>query len=275
MNEIWQALTREAGLAAEQLAIGISALGKANYAQHAYYGQAFFALSIGLERAAKLALVVDYAVEHNGMFPSNRMLLGYGHKLNVLLDLADEIAKRRALAGVAKRLPHTPIHVGIIDVLSDFADNITRYYNLDLVTGDPRAAGQMDVIRAWFERVTMAVLAAHYEPRQRERHQRNAQLVDQILGENAKVFFHSEEGHVLNSLYEASAQTGITDFARPYTRMYVMQILRFLGSLLSELGYAAHRRQLDMIPELSEFFATFNNSDSYFKRRKTWSIYRP
>jgi len=65
MNETWQALAREAGLAAEHLAIGISALGKANYAQHAYYGQAFFALTIGLERAAKLALVVDHALEHN------------------------------------------------------------------------------------------------------------------------------------------------------------------------------------------------------------------
>ncbi len=68
MNKTWRALAREAGTAAEHLAIGISSLGRANYAQDAYYGQAFFALSIGLERASKLAFVVDHAL---GACPNN------------------------------------------------------------------------------------------------------------------------------------------------------------------------------------------------------------
>lgn len=41
MNAIWQALAREAGLAAEHLGIGVTAIGKASYAQHARYAQAW------------------------------------------------------------------------------------------------------------------------------------------------------------------------------------------------------------------------------------------
>lgn len=140
MNEIWQALASEAGLAAEHLAIGASTLGKANYAHRAYYGQAFFALTTGLERATKLALVVDHAIEHNGKFPPHSVLRGYGHNLKQLLEQTDKIAERRGLTTTENKRPRTAIHEGIVEVLSDFASNITRYYNLDFVTADPRTA---------------------------------------------------------------------------------------------------------------------------------------
>src|ERR671915_413029 len=129
MNETHLAPAREAGIAGEHLAIGATALGKVNYAQPAYYGQAFFALSIGLERAAKLALVVDHALEHGGTFPHHKVLRDYGHKLNELLEQIDEIAKCRGHTAAEERLPRTVIHEGIVKVLSDFASNITRYYN--------------------------------------------------------------------------------------------------------------------------------------------------
>ncbi len=203
------------------------------------------------------------------------MLRSYGHNLKKLLQRADAIAERRGLSGFAGRLPRTAIHNGIIEVLSDFAMNITRYYNLDLVTGDPRAAGEQDPIRAWFEQVVMPVLAAHQRPRQRARIHRNAQLVSDVLGQHAIVRYHDETGKALDSVFEASKQTGMTNSAKPYVRMYVMHIARFLANLLSELGTVAHRSQLDTVPYLSEFFAIFNNSDKYFRQRKTWSIYRP
>lgn len=274
MNETWQALAREAGVAAEHMAIGATTLGKANYAQQAYYGQAFFALTIGFERAAKLALVVDHALENSGSFPQHKVLRGYGHDLTKLLIQADEIAKRRGLNSVQERLPQTKIHEGIIKVLSDFASNITRYYNLDLVTGDPRAVAQDDPIRAWFDLVTTPVLEVHYGERQEERNRKNAEIVAELLEGSAMVSYHSERGEELNTVYEASLQTGVTDYAKPYTRMYVLQIARFLGRLLSELGYTSYNYPLDTIPHFADFFAIFNNDDNYLRKRKTWSIYR-
>ena len=48
------ALNREAGIAAELIASGVTLLGRASYARAGLYGQAFFNLSIGFERTAKL-----------------------------------------------------------------------------------------------------------------------------------------------------------------------------------------------------------------------------
>lgn len=272
MNAIWTALAREAGLAAEHMAIGVTALGKANYAHHAYYGQAFFALTIGIERATKLAMVVDKALENAGTFPTTQEVRGHKHRLRELLALADQIAERR---GLAARLPRSLIHDGIIEVLDDFASNVTRYYNLDLITGDPNAAHQDDPVKAWYEKVTVPVLQTHYAPKHRQRHERNASIIDQLYSGHSLVIFHAENGQALDNIYEASMQTAITEFAKPFTRMYVMQIIRFVGSVLSELGYDAQTKGLEVIPNLAEFFAIFMNKDEYFKGRKTWSIYRP
>ena len=273
MNEQWEALKREAGIAAEHMAIGVTALGTANYAFPAYYGQAFFALTTGFERSCKLALVVDYAVRNNGTFPPESEFRRYGHNLRQLLDEADRISESLDSAGGIDRLPRSPIHIAMVEILSDFASNVTRYYNLDLLVGTARTAS--DPVAQWFERVVRPILAIHYKPRHQRRHDQNAQLIETMLGEHAMVRHTAESGRPLNSLYDASLQTAVTEFSAPYVRMYVMQIVRFLGRLLSELGHRAQAGGLDNVPYLPDFFAIFNNDDQYFKSRKRWSIYKP
>jgi hypothetical protein len=49
----WHAIDREGQLAAEQLASGVTILGRANHGLKGLYTQAFFALSIGIERLAR------------------------------------------------------------------------------------------------------------------------------------------------------------------------------------------------------------------------------
>lgn len=115
----------------------------------------------------------------------------------------------------------------------------------------------------------------HYAKRHQARHRRNAEVVSALMQDFTKVLHFSEDGDELNTVYAASLQTGTMKFAKPYVRMYVMQIARFLGNLLSELGYACYGSKINEVPHLPEFFAIFNNSDRYFFGRKTWSIYRP
>ncbi|WP_029689141.1 hypothetical protein [Thermoanaerobacter sp. A7A] len=272
MKSTWLALKREAELAAEHLAIGVTALGKANYAQQAYYYQAFFALSIGLERAAKLALVVDYVLENKGAYPSNKEIRGYGHNLKELLDRVDQIAERRGLSGTEGRLPRSEIHVEIIEILSDFATNVTRYYNLDFVTGNPFTAQRTDPIQAWYVKVTLPILNKYYKPHYMRQQEQKAKLIEQLIGKSTLVLFHDETGNTLDSVYEASIQATITKIAIRYTRMYVLQIIRFIARTLCELGNIAYTERLEDIPYLNDIFGIFNNSDEYFKNRKNWSI---
>lgn len=220
MSDNWRALAREAGLAAEHLAIGITAIGKANYAQEAYYAQAFFALSVGLERAAKLAFVVDHALQSGGKFPSNKEVKEPKHDLKDLLEKVDNIAARIELARRVGRLPRSATHSAIVDILSDFATNGTRYYNLDFVTG---RRTEVDPVRQWWERVVVPVIEHHYKPVYRRRHEENARLFESLLAEHALVRHHTEVGQPITSICDASTRTGATEFAAPYVRMYVAQ----------------------------------------------------
>jgi hypothetical protein len=168
MTKRWHAAAREAALAAEHMASGVTAPGKANYAQEAYYAEAFFALSTGFERSAKLALLVDYALHNGGEFPKNRDLRDYGHDVAALLGRMDQIAEQLGLSKPEDRLPKSEIHQAIIKVLSDFAKNITRYYNVDLITGSPSAAQQIDPLQEWFEQVVDPMCELHYKARDRK-----------------------------------------------------------------------------------------------------------
>jgi len=274
MYSNWQALSREAGLAAEHLAIGVTAIGKANYSQPAHYYQAFFALSIGLERAAKLALVVDHAIDHNGTFPSYDELKNRGHNIKELLDCLEKIVEKRNLSEATGKFPASAIHAGIIETLSNFASNITRYYNFDFVTGFPKAAQRSDPITEWFEKVTLPVHSEYYKPHHKKRDEHNARLIDQLIAGNTFVFYHDERNNELNSVYDASKQSAITEFTIPYTRMYIMQIIRFVAYLLDMLGVVVSNQGIQNIPPLSGYFNIFKNSDDmYFKNRKGWSIY--
>ena len=265
----WRALAREAASAAEHIGIGATALSRANHAENAYYSQAFFALSVGFERSAKLALSVTSALAGDG-FADSKTLRSYGHSLSVLLDEVDGLADRYGLEDHG-RLPRSDIHTAIIEVLSDFASNLTRYYNLEFVAGDAAAAAE-DPITAWFNRVTLPVLAAHDTERSRTRREQRAALMS-MFEEFSLVHHHAEDGTPITSMEAGSLHIGATEFARPWERMYVLQIARFLGKVMGMLGTQAMGAGGANIPYLAEFYALYNNEDGYFRSRKTWSIY--
>lgn len=269
MNATWQALSREASLAAEQMGMGVTVLAKANYAHHGHYPQAFFALSIGMERAAKLALLLNHAIENGGRFPANRQLRDYGHDLQSLLSDIDKL-------GVGEyRLPATPIHNAILETLSEFAMNITRYYNLDFVTNAPKVHMREDPVAKWFRTVIQPAYDQFVSSKKKAQIESNAQLIEEVAGRFMMVRHHAEDGRELTSIRSASHQTGMLSAAMPYVRLHILQIVRFLSSVIGTQGYRAHAVGMQDVPYLSEFFGIFDNDDATLKRRQTWSIYNP
>jgi hypothetical protein len=271
MGPVWQVLAREAGLAAEHLAIGVSTLSKSNYAYNANYFQAFFDLSIGFEHAAKLAIIVEYYLVNNQTFPTNGILKNeYGHDIKILLEKIDKTAESQ---NKPYRLPCSPIHQGIIQTLSEFAKK-TRYYNLDYLTSENYALKSDDPLNAWYNNVIVPILKLHYNKSQRAKHIQNATTIDSMMNGCASVIHHAEDGSFINNVFVASLDATKAEFAIPYSRMYIMQIMRFISLVFSDLSFSAMELSNKEIPYFSEFFAIFNNDDSYFKRRKTWSIYK-
>jgi hypothetical protein len=264
----WHALTREAGLAAEHIAIGATALGRANYAQVAYYSQAFFALSVGFERSCKLALLLDYSID-NGAFPSENQVRRYGHRLDRLLNEASTIATKH---NISPSLPSTNIHANIIRILGEFASNVTRYYNIDVLTGAAGGPHPGDPIASWNTDVTALILQAHYDQRTQARHESDAESVESLMGGSMRVIHTTETGQPIRTVLAGVRYTAQAEFARPWERMYVLQIGRFMRNVILKLS--DERRSKGMVtPFLGEFYRVFNAKDSHFRSRKSWSIY--
>jgi hypothetical protein len=255
------------------MATGATLLGKAHSVKSGIYTQAFFSLSIGMERAGKLAFVLDYCFENNGTFPSNAELrTRFGHDIRKLIEKADEISQRRRPGDQYERCPRSPITEGIIDTLTDFA-NGTRYYNLDLL--NKNKSSLTDPIRQWYERVGKLILNKHYNPRQKAKHSAEAAMVNALMDNVAFVMQTTETGDLIDSLSQGFLHSKETAVMRRYSRMYAMQINRFLATLLSDMGREAYKYRYGFIPHMGDFFAIFRNDDRYFLNRETWSIYRP
>jgi hypothetical protein len=119
------ALSREASSVAQHLGIGATAIGRADFDRTASYAQAFFALSVGLERGAKLALTLDAAAS-TGEFLTSGALRSFGHDLEQLILEVGRVALGR---GIDVAFPNSEIHRAIRQVLTCFASNVNRLWN--------------------------------------------------------------------------------------------------------------------------------------------------
>jgi hypothetical protein len=269
----WHALGSEAELAAAQLAVGVTALGRADHTRRGDYAIAFFSLATGLERLGKLIVIGDHVMSTGGGFPDNKFLKDtISHDLGRLLDHCEVVsAARRSSAEYAKR-PNDIVHQGIIQTLREFA-TMTRYYNLDLLVGG-KGANLAEPIGAWWKRVGEPILANHYTYRQREKDQVAAEAMSQLLGEHATVLHHSETGESIRDVATFVRHAGANRVVQKYGQLYALQIVRWLSYAIFDIAHdAAYKQNIEAFLGVHEPFVVFLNDDRYFRGRKTWSIY--
>lgn len=270
----WHALGREAQLAAQALAVGVTTLGKANYASKGLYTKAFFDLSIGLERLGKLIIVTDWVMKSSGSFPTDKNLRELGHDLLKIKESVEKISVSRGIVSDLAVAANDKIHSEIWSALSEFG-KISRYYNLDSVSGGIGASASEPIAR-WWSHVVTPILAKHYSPKLKARDHSVAYLTGALLGPVSTVLYFDESGEKVKSIESASKLTGATSIAQKYGRLYVLQIVRWMANILSDLSHdGAYKMRIGFLLGLNEPFAIFYNDDAYFKSRKTWSVYRP
>lgn len=124
-NETFISLSKEAAFAYEIVASGVTQIRKANYAKKGIYYQSFSNLTIGIERIAKLCILLDYYIKNNGNF-----LKKLGHDINVLYEKSIVIKNENSFKFDYLENLNTEIHQNILMILSDFAIK-DRYENLN------------------------------------------------------------------------------------------------------------------------------------------------
>jgi hypothetical protein len=270
----WHALRREALLVSQLIGSGATALGRASYADgFGEYYTAFFGLSIGIERLAKLILVSDYAMENGGALPDQAAVKRFGHKLTALIERADQIANNRGLTlGFSK--PSDPICWAAVDCLDSFADaSKGRYANFEAI-GNPAFDPDNEPVNRWWMKVVEPILDKHFRGQSAEEGVRQrAAILDAVLGGNLSVLNVDEQGAMMTDIATASERTGQTQWAQKYGRFYTMSVVRWLSDIFAELVHkATYETNIDALFGHNEFFNTYRVPDSFLLSRKRWPL---
>ncbi len=270
----WQALHREASLVSQLIGSGATALGRASYGSgFGEYYTAFFGLSIGIERLAKLILVADYALDHGGALPGPAVVRKYGHKLKDLVGEVTKIVTKRGLL-ISCKPPTDPICAAVIECLDAFSDaSRGRYANFEAI-GNPTFNSAEEPVNRWWTNVVEPILDKHYRGKRAEEGvKQRAALIDAMIGNVTTVLFTNENGTVMSDVTSASERTGQSKWAQKYGRYYTLSAVRWLSHVFDEMTHTAgYRPGLESLFGHYEFFQTYMVDDDFLLTRKVWPL---
>jgi hypothetical protein len=270
----WQALHREATLVSQLIGAGATALGRASYGTgFGDYYAAFFGLSIGIERLAKLILIADHVLDHAGTLPDQKAVKQYGHRLAALIAEADRIAGKHSLESGLSTVDKS-LSDSVIRCLDAFADaSKGRYANFEAI-GNPSFNPADEPVAKWWREVIEPILNKHYRGTSAEaRVKARAQAIDAMIGDTSAVLFFDEAGGTMNDTATASERSGQTKWAQKYGRFYTLSIVRRLAEIFTILTQTnGYQDGLEVLFGHYEFFNCYRADDSFLLNRKKWPL---
>ena len=275
----WRSIYRECELVRELIGAGATALGKANYADGiGHYYNAFFGLSTGIERLAKLILVADHIMHNNGVLPDEKIIQSYrrkyGHDLIKLLDVVESIAKKNNLKLTSPR-PCNAISKSIVDCLNSFADaSKGRYFNFNFNAVDDSNSDNTDEpIKKWWCEVAEPILKDHYIGTAIEEKVKQ----DIIKASNPNndtaffIFYIDETGGIIQDLPSCLERAGQTEIVQKFGRYYTLQIVRWIAEVFFIISRdSTFPYKFELLSGHYEHFQTFLTSDNILLTQEKW-----
>ena len=268
----WWFVRGEAMLIRHVIGAGATAIGYANYAdKKGEYYRAFFELSIGLERFAKLIIVINYALSNRGMMPNEKLVHRFGHNINDLLNTVEEIEQTRTLELCYSR-PKDNIAVAIVENLDAFADAKRGRYANFAAMGSP-SNDENEPIKKWWEEVAVLVLNERYygKPVQ-QKIESNARILGDLLSEIAVVHHTSETREHITDAETALLRNRQSDLVQKWARYHILTIIRWLAEVHRKLSLLATDAGLHAFFGSWEFFDCYRVDDKLLKTRKVWPL---
>lgn len=269
MNTFYDALTKEAQCTCEILCDGITQIRKANYAKRGIYFQAFTSLSTGYERIGKLCILLDNMITNNGTVPDAKLFQNeLRHNLIKIYEKVKNLQQKRNYCLEFIQSLDSEEQLKILSILSDFAKG-DRYSNFDMLMGKNN---YQDSIEKWYHEVDLMIYDKKVSEKKKAEIEYNARAISFLSDSFAMVSYKKEDGSKINTVYEGSRSTGVTEAVQPYRQLYTFQIARYFMEVLSALQNDCIEKYNFPIPCFDEIFRVFYNSDSYVKGRTTWKM---
>jgi hypothetical protein len=252
-NDQISLLIKEGYIASTSIGYGLNALNRAGISAQGEYYQAFFQLSIGLERLMKL-IIIQYYRGTNNTFPSNKVLKNYGHDLLELYQTINEFETNK------KSIPDDEISIKILSFLSEFAKT-TRYYNLDTLTGREQKRNPLEV---WNE--IQEEISKRHSKRKTLKSEMNDHLA-LVLDEISSTVVFNEKNEIIRSAGDLLKKAEINKHVQGYAVYYTYLIISRLAKILDKT-----ESQYGLFPYLWEFFTYFFDglSKVEIRKKKNW-----
>jgi hypothetical protein len=133
----------------------------------------------------------------------------------------------------------------------------------------------IEPIADWYQEIGIPILNKHYPEWRKENDMAVLKPLAQEMSSFTLVRQFSEAGESIDDLEQLFKSNKESEYIRRWGRVYTMQIARWLGSIISGISnLGAYSLRMESLLGINEPFAIFNNPDSYFRNRETWSIYR-
>ena len=270
-KNLYRTIEQEAHVVRSCLCVGLTEIRNANLNEKGRYYSAFFQLAIGIERLAKLALILDHLAQNNLVAPGHQVVKAYGHDLHTLIARVEDTATVRGYAA-SSDFPQSLLCKSVQAFLSEFATGM-RYANLDaLASGSARR----NPLREWNAILQAAVTRSVSKSTQQRVATRSA-AVSQALSGRVAVIASDLAGDPL-TLNSAFAEPSLLDSASKHLVWELVTLLVPLRDVVVKAGYATDaiavaafgNRTETRVPELSEFFEFLAADRTYVLRKKRW-----
>ncbi len=270
-NKEWLSIRKECRLARELLGSGINSLRSANYADgEGHYYNAFFGLSIGLERLAKLILITDHIIQNDGVLPPPQTTRNYGHKLTNLLKRVNDISIERGLELTCPCLGNN-ISIKIVSCLHSFATaGEGRYFNFSSLF-NPNFEPDLEPIKKWWQDVAEFILAEHYFDREIKMSD-NTRNVLELMEKDHSLFYTNEVGKIMGDRNEILEWDRRTQIVQQFGCFHTLTIVRWMACVFIEISKNNIEQQNNILFEHSKYFIGFIQSDEHLKITKHWPV---
>lgn len=266
-------IQQEAFLARSSLLSGLDALRKANVSDSdkGKFYEAFFLLSIGLERLMKLMIVCHHMACNQLVPPSNKVLKAIGHDLLDLYKTCMEIETSEVPI-----LPHfvteekDKFEFEILKFLSEFAKG-SRYYNLDTINSN---SGKPDPLAEWWKILGKEIMSSVSAKKRQKIESESIQYCNS-MGAAGFTYLRGMDGQLMTIL-EAVAYPRFVAVVAPHSVWRVIRIAAPIYSLSWHITELAHQYEISIghnhleVPYLYEFFPFLGLDRCTVLSRKTW-----
>lgn len=268
----FQQFSIEALLASASLRGGLTALNKCKYNDKGSFYNAFFQLSIGLERFFKIIYVVQYMIENDLNKPTSKQLRNIGHDISSLHANAVSIALEYKWHDKDLWTLNDE-QTEILTMLSEFGKE-TRYYNLNTIVEDKKTIN--DPLEQWHD-ILESCYWKHISPAKRER------LGKEVIAwaDRNKMYGYTYDfgldGHIMTYVDQYLLNWKVNKIS-PCIVWEIISILQPYYFLLIKLRDATQMKEEEqgikdpLVPYFHEIFPYFLLDCSRAKKRRNWFI---